>query len=191
MSTFETESIRLSLRNAETGRPLTASVYRVTFDDGSSRVMSMSELVMALCLARATEKEDAVVALMQTMALTTERIEVLTSIEQAILDENASSVTLADISGSWTITDPETGDGKTYETADEALKALGFTFSSPVATATAVDQIEAELDQCNTMSQSQMISLQSETNKRDQSYEMISNIIKSLYTVMTGVVNNV
>jgi len=191
MSTFETESVRLSLRNAETGRPLTASVYRVTFDDGSSRVMSMSELVMALCLARATEKEDAVIALMQTMALTTERIEVLTSVEQAILDVNATTVNLSGIAGSWTVTNPETGVENTYVTAEAALQALGFAVSGSVATTTIVDQIEAELDQCNTMSQSQMISLQSETNKRDQSYEMISNIIKSLYTVMTGIVNNV
>lgn len=191
MSTFETESIRLSLRNAETGRPLTASVYRVTFDDGSSRVMSMSELVMALCLARATEKEDSVVALMQTMALTTERIEVLTSVEQAILDQNATTVSPSTITGSWSVTDPETGQVHECVTAAEALMALGFTVPASVATTTIVDQIEAELDQCNTMSQSQMISLQSETNKRDQSYEMISNIIKSLYTVMTGVVNNV
>ena len=40
-------------------------------------------------------------------------------------------------------------------------------------------------------SQEQMIMLQSETNKRDQAYEMISNILKSLYTVLTGVANNV
>ena len=41
------------------------------------------------------------------------------------------------------------------------------------------------------MSQEQMILLQSETNKRDQAYNMISNILKSLYTVLTGVANNI
>ena len=54
-----------------------------------------------------------------------------------------------------------------------------------------IANIESKLDELNTMSQEQMITLQSETNKRDQSYDMISNILKSLYTVMTGIANNV
>jgi len=35
-----------------------------------------------------------------------------------------------------------------------------------------------------------MIELQSLTAKRDQSYDMISNVLKSLSTVMTANVNN-
>jgi len=35
-----------------------------------------------------------------------------------------------------------------------------------------------------------MILLQSETNKRDQAYDMVSNILKSINTVLIGNVNN-
>ena len=46
------------------------------------------------------------------------------------------------------------------------------------------------MDEKNSFSQQSMIELQSLTNKRDQSYDMVSNILKSLNTVMTGNVNN-
>ena len=35
-----------------------------------------------------------------------------------------------------------------------------------------------------------MIELQSLTNKRDQSYDMISNVLKSLNTTIIGNINN-
>jgi hypothetical protein len=53
-----------------------------------------------------------------------------------------------------------------------------------------ITQIEAKMDEKNSFSQQKMIELQSLTNKRDQSYDMISNILKSLNTTMTGIVNN-
>ena len=46
------------------------------------------------------------------------------------------------------------------------------------------------MDAKNTFSQQAMIELQSLTAKRDQSYDMISNVLKSLSTVMTANVNN-
>ena len=42
----------------------------------------------------------------------------------------------------------------------------------------------------NSFSQQKMIELQSETNKRDQAYDMITNILKSINTVQVGIVNN-
>ena len=50
--------------------------------------------------------------------------------------------------------------------------------------------IEAKMDEKNTFSQQTMIELQSLTAKRDQSYDMISNVLKSFSTVMTANVNN-
>ena len=55
---------------------------------------------------------------------------------------------------------------------------------------TFVSTIEAKMDENNSFSQQTMIELQSETNKRDQSYDMISNILKSLNNVMVGIANN-
>ena len=51
--------------------------------------------------------------------------------------------------------------------------------------------IEAKMDSLNSLSQQTMIDLQSLTAKRDQSYDMISNIVKSLYTTLATVANNI
>ncbi len=53
-----------------------------------------------------------------------------------------------------------------------------------------VVEIEAKLDSLNTFSQKTMIHLQSETNKRDQAYDMAANSLKSIYTTLSGIVNN-
>ncbi|MBR1836138.1 MAG: hypothetical protein IJ783_02510, partial [Kiritimatiellae bacterium] len=53
-----------------------------------------------------------------------------------------------------------------------------------------ITALEAKMDEMNSFSQQKMIELQSLTNKRDQSYDMISNVLKSLNTTMTGIVNN-
>ena len=54
-----------------------------------------------------------------------------------------------------------------------------------------ITQIESKMDSLNSFSQQKMIELQSETNKRDQAYDMITNILKSLNTVQVGIVNNI
>ena len=53
-----------------------------------------------------------------------------------------------------------------------------------------INDLEQAMDARNSINQRTMIELQSATNKRDQSYDMISNILKSLNTVLTGTVNN-
>jgi hypothetical protein len=50
--------------------------------------------------------------------------------------------------------------------------------------------IEAKMDSHNSFSQQTMIDLQALTAKRDQSYDMISNILKSLNTTLLTNVNN-
>ncbi len=54
-----------------------------------------------------------------------------------------------------------------------------------------ITAIESKMDSLNSFSQQKMIELQSETNKRDQAYDMITNILKSLNTVQVGIVNNI
>ena len=53
-----------------------------------------------------------------------------------------------------------------------------------------ITDIEAKMDSHNSFSQQTMIDLQSQTAKRDQSYDMISNILKSLHTTLMTNVNN-
>ena len=178
---FTTDAITLSLRNAETG------------DNGITRTMSLGQLVMAICLKRATEKEADVVAIMEQMARVTANIEAISDIEKKLLDLE-DGATINSLVGSWTVswTDDQ---GVVHETpfmnAQTALNRLGITANTSMTNDAIIANIESKLDELNTMSQEQMITLQSETNKRDQSYEMISNVLKSLFTVMTGVANNV
>jgi len=190
---FTTDTIDLSLRNAETGKMLTANVYDVTLDNGVTRTMSVGQLVMAVCLKRATEKEADVVAIMEQMARVTANIEAVSDIEKKILELNDDE-TINSIVGSWTISwtdDQGNIQETTFSNAQTALNRLGITANTSMTNDAIIANIESKLDELNTMSQEQMITLQSETNKRDQSYEMISNILKSLYTVMTGIANNV
>lgn len=191
---FSANTIDLSLINAQTGRMLTANVYDVTFDDGTKRTMSVGQLVMAICLERATEMEAEVVDIMNTMAGTTNNIDTLADIETKILEASANKdeISLSSIEGNWVVTrtDPDTGEiiSEMAQFASQALSLMGVSYTSS-ATST-IEYIESKMDELNTNSQEQMITLQSQTNKRDQAYEMISNVLKSIYTVLSGVVNN-
>lgn len=190
---FETDAIKLSLRNAQTGKALTANVYEVTFADNSKRTMSIAQLVMAICLERATEMEADVVDIMEQMARVTANIEAISDIEKKLLELNEGD-NISHLKGSWTVAYEDAYGNvidETFTNATAALNSLGITASSATAIDTIIDNIESKLDELNTTSQEQMITLQSQTSKRDQSYEMISNVVKSLYTVMTGVANNV
>ena len=191
---FTTDTIDLSLINVRTGNPLTANVYKVTFADGGGRVMSMGQLVMAICLERATAMEADVIEIMEEMAGTTLNIETLSSIEAKIVEiaKTSNTVELPKITGDWSISviDPRTGKAvvESATNAQQVFTKLGVDQSSDVETQ--IEYLESKLDQLNTNSQEQMILLQSQTNKRDQSYEMISNVLKSLYTVLSGEANN-
>ena len=191
--TFDTEAITLSLRNAQTGKALSANVYEVTFNDGATRTMSIAQLVMAICLERATEMEADVVDIMEQMARVTANIEAISDIEKKLLELGDGS-SLSTIEGQWSIAyEDENGNvvEGTFTNAQAVLNMLGIAAAPSMTSDAIIDNIESKLDELNTTSQEQMITLQSQTNKRDQSYELISNVVKALYTVMTGISNNV
>ena len=50
--------------------------------------------------------------------------------------------------------------------------------------------LESAMDSKNSFSQQTMIELQSQTTKRDQAYDMVSNILKSINTTLIGNINN-
>ena len=137
------DQIYLSMASPDTGEYLMANVYTVdgvTEADGvTPRVLSIGQLVMAICLQRAAELEGSIIDKMAAMELASENVPRGTA--------NADSTDL-------------------------------------------LTAIEAKMDSKNTFSQQTMIELQSLTAKRDQSYDMISNVLKSLSTVMTANVNN-
>lgn len=204
-TTFSTEQITLSMTIPSSGGKnyLKANVYTlegVTDVNGDLRQMSISQLVMAVCLSRATELESEIVKEMNDMATTTNELEKYSNIESDLskwqkanpsatlkaedikTDTNYSNLYAALVS--------TTGYGDDGQ--ESFLKAIGMSGSS--WTADQVDEmmqnIEEQMDSKNTISQEQLIDIQSLTSKRDDTYSLISNVLKSLYTVMTGNVNN-
>ena len=175
----------LSLVSPETGEYLTARAYTVdgvNNVDGTPRELSIGQLVMAICLQRATELESQIIALMETMNATSLQLENMTKIEEDIL---AGTVNLT--------TRTVTYDGRSYTYQGFLTEVMGMTGVPDSASASSTDFItalEAKMDEKNSFSQQTMIELQSLTSKRDQSYDMISNILKSLNTVQVGIVNN-
>lgn len=177
----------LSMAHPETGEMLTARAYTVagvTNDDGSPRLLSIGQLVMAICLQRAAELETSIIALMEEMNSTSAKLEAMTAIETAVLagTVNMTSATV-------------TYDGTSYTYKSFLVDKVGMSSSEVPDSASAsssdfITALEAKMDEMNSFSQQKMIELQSYTNKRDQSYDMVSNILKSLNTQIIGNVNN-
>ena len=181
----------LSMVSPQSGEFLTARTYTVEGvenADGSLRQLSIGQLVMAICLNRASKLETDIIALMEEMSATSAQLAALTDIENDILDGGANMNNIN--------TSHVTYDGRDYTFYDFLVNVMGFS-PSDVPTGFAdgsntdlITLIESKMDEKNSFSQQKMIELQSLTNKRDQSYDMISNILKSLNTTMTGIVNN-
>ena len=193
----------LSMVNPESGEFLTARAYTVegvTNADGSLRELSIGQLVMAICLNRAARLEmgvwdntqqkyvDGIIPLMEEMNDTSAQLAALTEIENDILDGGANMDNIN--------TSHVTYNGRDYTFYNFLVNVMKFSASEvPTDFADASDTdlitlIESKMDEKNSFSQQKMIELQSLTNKRDQSYDMISNILKSLNTVLVGNANN-
>jgi hypothetical protein len=199
---FQVDTIDLSLVSPDTGEYLTANVYYVEgVEDatGAPRPLSIGQLVMAICLQRAADLEGKIIEKMSEMEETTEKLTSLTELEQNVVDYFADTSHYILNLDSYTVTSGFYA-GKTYK---QVLRSEGLidnnvtyirsdgTFSNAdILYTDFVNGIESKMDEKNSFSQQSMIELQSLTNKRDQSYDMISNILKSLNTVMTGIVNN-
>lgn len=199
------DQIYLSMTDPDTGEYLTANVYTVDgvyeADGVTLRLLSIGQVVMAVCLRRATDLESGywyedpttgarkrikgIIDKMAEIEATSEKLECLTEIENAVLGDgvNLKSAKLTYKGHEYTyydfLTDPD----------------IGINLASVPATANKdssefISELEAEMDSKNSFSQQTMIELQSLTNKRDQAYDMISNILRSVNQVLTATVNN-
>ena len=216
---IEVDSFDLSLRSTETGERLTANVYYVdgvTDALGLPRPLSIGELVMALCLDRASKLEAEIIALMDEMNATTKKLEAMSEIEQHVVDwaSRQNTKTYIDLTkaddGCVFASGPYAGmtyydfltsglDDNLNDGIDDNLsfggnEAVWVNVAQGDATEikyeSFVTQMESKMDSLNTFSQQKMIELQSQTSKRDQAYDMISNVLKSLNTVLVGNANN-
>ena len=192
------DTFDLSMTSPDTGRYLTANFYTVdgvTNADGSLRQLSIGQLVMAICLNRASKLETDIIALMEEMNSTSAQLADMTKVEQAVVDDFSSNTSghAFDLSG----VTVSTGNGmelmrslgifdstQRYVRNDSVLSNLDMLYTDFVTA------LESKMDEKNSFSQQKMIELQSYTNKRDQSYDMISNVLKSLNTTLVGNVNN-
>ncbi len=180
----------LSSLNTETGLYNTARAYTVEGvlnEEGKLRQLSIGQLVMALCLNRAAAMEASIIEKMAEMEEVSTQLELMTKIESEIL---AGEVGMTSAELSYT---DKSGTTKTYTYKKFLTDVMGLTDVPDKATAdstTFITSLEAKMDENNTFSQKSMIELQSLTNKRDQSYDMITNALKSLNTVLVGTVNN-
>ena len=200
----------LSMVDQETGRRLTARAYTVegiTNADGTLRELSIGQLVMALCLDRASKLEASIIALMEEMNGVSSQLEAMTEIEQTIVDFAASEQSERKYKSLKTLyltTAPYNGVSY-YDFLTDSRYGIGIDFGPNRPEAVWINseyadveikfddfitQVEAKMDEKNSFSQQKMIELQSQTSKRDQAYDMISNILKSLNTVLVGNANN-
>lgn len=188
MEFFETESIRLSMRNPDTGRALRANVYTlegVTNEDGSLREMSIGQLVMAVCLQRATKLERDIVEMMDDIAVNSDRLDVLAAIEEKVVGLKADDK----FDATQALDKPVQIGAQTCTTFGDALTALHVAYVN-LTNEEVITKLEEQMDSLNTTSQELLIELQSLTSKRDDTYSLVSNALKSIFTVLTGNVNN-
>ena len=215
-----TVELNLSLKDPATGLPLTACVYTVegvNNADNTPRLLSIGQLVMAICLKRATALEAKIVAMMEDLNRVSAQLEAMTEIESWVIDfqENGNpsgeaswwialdSFTISSSNAAYAgqnarrfLSSDELGviaSGVNYVISDTYITANGYTVRPQydIAAADLVTALEAKMDAKNSFSQQTMIELQSLTSKRDQTYDMISNILKSLNTVLVGNANNI
>ena len=200
----------LSMVDQDTGRRLTARAYTVegiTNSDGTLRELSIGQLVMALCLDRASKLEAGIIALMEEMNGVSSQLEAMTEIEQTIVDFAASQQSTRDyksLKQLYLTTAPYNGVTY-YDFLTDSRYGIGIDFGPNLPEAVWINsesvnveikyndfitKIEAKMDEKNSFSQQKMIELQSQTSKRDQAYDMISNVLKSLNTVLVGNANN-
>jgi len=200
----------LSMKSPETSEYLSAKTYTVdgvNNVDGTPRQLSIGQLVMAICLQRASELEASVIRLMDEMNATSAQLEAMTEIEQQLVDwaDDAAANTdhtYNDLRTTYILTDGSqymnqsyytfltSNDMQVIDSDYHYVRFQGSPDSDDIMYEDLVSNLEAKMDEQNSFSQQKMIELQSQTNKRDQTYDMISNILKSINQVLTGNVNN-
>ena len=193
-SSIETVGFDLSMADIDTGMRLQAKTYSIQVENADGVMetklsgLSIGQLVMAVCLERAVEKENEIITIMNTLNNTSSELENLTEIETEIVGKDAKSGQSVNLATKTLTNKPD----YTYQAylqeilgSDVTVPATANSDSSELIT-----QIETAMDRRNSINQQTMIELQSATSKRDQAYDMISNVLKSLHTVMTGIVNN-
>ena len=189
---FATQQIELSMCSPQMGLPLMANVYTIegVTEDGAPRLMSIGQLVMAICLQRASALEDQIIGVMDDINANTQLLEALTTVENALVAVDVNSTfdanTTFDYNG-------QTVSYQEFLAGSDYMAMTGLPVNSTWSydeVQTAISLVEDKMDSLNTISQDTLIQLQSLTAKRDQTYDLVSNVLKSLNNVLVGNANN-
>jgi len=201
---IETVEFDLSMTDIDTGAYLTGRTYNITVTDADGVTtttlsnLSIAQLVMAICLERAVAKEKEIINTMNSLNLTSTQLQCLTDIETEIVSKdgkkgesvNLNTATLTYNGEVWTYADFLAelfmDDGMSDGDIMNLITATASSESRDL-----INALEQSMDKRNSLNQQTMIELQSATSKRDQAYDMISNISKSLNQVSVGIVNNI
>ena len=189
MAVFGTSAIDLSMCGSD-GQQLTANVYLlegVQNANGTLREMSIGQLVMAICLSRATELEQKIVGKMEGLAGTSAVLEALTNVDAQLVEMGA--YTNVNYPTDLTVTKDD-GTQVSVSSSDQLLSALGIATNPAGGVPDLIASVESKMDSLNSVSQTTLIDIQSLTSKRDDTYSLVSNVLKSLNTVLIGNVNN-
>ena len=192
---IETVEFDLSMADVDTGAYLTGRTYSLTVTDADGVTsttlenLSIGQLVMALCLERAVAKEKDIIETMNSLNTTSSQLQALTEIESKIVQADGKKGQSVDLTNETVVYNDQSRTYYTFLTSVIGLPVNSSTVSSEDNDL--ITEIERSMDQRNSMNQQTMIELQSATSKRDQAYDMVANILKSINQVLVGIANNV
>lgn len=201
---IETVEFDLSMTDVDTGAYLTARTYNITVTDADGITkttlsnLSIAQLVMAVCLERAVAKEREIIDTMNSLNATSSQLQAFTEIETEIVTKDGKKGESVNLNTSTVVYNGETMTYAYFLTEmfradgmeDDAITRI-VTATANADSADLINAIEQSMDKRNSLNQQTMIELQSATSKRDQAYDMITNISKSLNQVSIGIVNNI
>ena len=200
---IETVEFDLSMTDVDTGAYLTARTYNITVTDADGITkttlsnLSIAQLVMAVCLERAVAKEKEIIDTMNSLNATSSQLQAFTEIETEIVTKDGKKGESVNLNTSTVVYNGETMSYAYFLTEMFGADGMADDEIARIVTATAnadstdlINAIEQSMDKRNSLNQQTMIELQSATSKRDQAYDMITNISKSLNQVAIGIVNN-
>lgn len=194
---FDTRLTPLTIRNPETGRLLTANVYTIEGVDGT---FSMGQLVFAICASIAIDREEELVAIMNDIDKATDKLKGLTDIQAALIDWfNTAGVNDKLNPGALSISIAYEGSSYTGDSWRKFLVDECEMLPSEVPTGTTltrdevealIDSISDKMDSYNAINNEQLIQMQSETAKRDQAFDLLTNVLKNFNNQLVANANN-
>ena len=188
----------LTVTDPDTGRLLTAKVYTI---EGVEGTFSMGQVVFAVCMAIALEREQKLVDVMEEIDNITDQLQTSTDIQAALVDWFNEAALKDNFNLEFGEGVAISYQGRVYsgkewrdflwevlEISKDILPSGDSLTRDQVETL--IDGISDKMDSLNAVNNDQLIKMQSETAKRDQAFDLLSNILKSFNTELVGNANN-